>query len=88
MTFIDSLGCRLYEGTADGWRSSWDTHMRRRDALWDGRRWGVVDNFHVKLDLYRKALRTYVFLYLGAQWSEKSKKPAEISSLTKITSDV
>lgn len=49
---------------------------------------GVMDNFHVKLDLYRKALRTYVFLYLGAQWSKKSKKPAEISSLTKITSDV
>lgn len=32
MTFIDSLGCRLYEGIADGWRSSWDTHMRRRNA--------------------------------------------------------
>lgn len=49
MTFIDFLGCRLYEGIADGWRSSWDAHMRRRDAWWDGRRWGVVDNFHVKL---------------------------------------
>lgn len=60
--------------------------MRRRDAWWDGRRCGVVDNFHIKLTCIAR-LDVPASFCIGCAVEKKSKKPTETSSLTKITSD-